>query len=104
MSVYSLNIHLLEKLFWQVMYAVKNAKVTSIAHGGVGDIIKYLDQCSTNLHNLECMQWVSLKQVPTWSDVEKTMDFAAEKQMFDIRFDSSLFDEFTCAASTSLTK
>jgi len=60
--------------------------------------VNYLDQWFANLPNLECMRWISLKQVPEWSDVEKTMDFAAEKQMLDPKFDSSLFDEFTCAA------
>ena len=41
--------------------------------------VRYLDQWSTNIPNFECMQWVSLKQVPNWSDVEKTMDFAVKK-------------------------
>lgn len=85
--------------------------VGKLKHGGLADpsairrvivefhdtSVRYLDQRSTNLPNLECMQWVSLKQVPKWSDVEKTMDFAADKQMFDIRSDSNLFFEFTCA-------
>ena len=59
--------------------------------------VKYLDEWSAHLPDLGCMQWASLKQLPKWSHVDKTMDFAPQKQqLFDPKFETSLFDELTC--------
>ena len=66
--------------------------------------IQYLDQRSGHLTNLECMQWASIKHVPKWSDVEKSMDFTAEKQVLDPNLEAILYDEFTCVANMLVKK
>ena len=45
------------------------------------------------------MQWALLKEAPQWVDVEKTVEFVIEKQLFNPEFHSELFDNFACASN-----
>ena len=59
-----------------------------------GTCVEYLDQWSGNLQNLDHMQWGLLKKVPTWPDVEKTLEFLVESKLFDPEFHTEMFDDF----------
>ena len=78
---------------------IKLSDVTDIATEFYKTCIDYLDQWSGDLEELVNMQWALLKEVPQWVDVEKTVEFVIEKQLFNPEFHSDLFDNFACASN-----
>ncbi|PSN55867.1 hypothetical protein C0J52_02742 [Blattella germanica] len=70
--------------------------VETAAHDFYDTCVQYLEKWCIYFQDLDVFQWVLLKQIPDWSDVQKSMDFVAKKGFFDLTLDTELFDEFTC--------
>jgi hypothetical protein len=57
---------------------------------------EYLGLWTLQFEEIKFMSWVTLKKIPTWSQIEETVEFAIKKGFFSPSLDSKLFDEFTC--------
>jgi len=57
---------------------------------------EYLGLRTVEFEELKFMSWVTLKNIPTWSKIEETVEFVIKKGFFSPLSDSKLFDEFTC--------
>ncbi|XP_047036755.1 protein FAM200B-like [Helicoverpa armigera] len=57
---------------------------------------EYLEQWTSFLtKEMEIFYWADLKKVPTWEDIQKSLDLLIEKQYIDCNKDTEVFDEFS---------
>ncbi|PSN31027.1 hypothetical protein C0J52_25731, partial [Blattella germanica] len=59
--------------------------VETAAHDFYYTCVQYLDKWCIYFQDLEVFQWVLLKQIPDWFDVQKSMDFVAKKDFSILR-------------------
>lgn len=75
---------------------VQEDYVKSIASDFYRTTSEYLQQwTSYNQSELQIFQWVDLRKVPTWEEVQKSVDVLIEKGLINFEKDTEAFDEFT---------
>lgn len=61
--------------------------------------IGYISQWNTAFEEIEVLEWVLLREVPSQSKVEVSINFILEKRVGLQLDDTELFDEFSCIKS-----
>ena len=52
----------------------------------------YIDKCKKTMEDFSCFQWMTLTEMPSWSDVEPCLFYLIEKEV-DVD-DAKCFDQF----------
>ena len=56
--------------------------------------VLYLQRWAAQFDDLASFSWISLRSVPKWTDMEKSMDYVSTKGFFEIDKSTELFDQF----------